>query len=132
MVDAVRPQVNVELLRKTLEHITAHPEEWDQGIWARRDACGTALCAAGHAVQIAGHKLHWVACCDSPDCGALARAITAAGELRPIPDVAREELGLTKEQGDWLFGGLNSLPDLWEIANYYTDGAIEVPPGMED
>lgn len=42
--------VNVPLLRKTLEHIEAHPEEWNQSAWA----CGTAGCFAWHAAMLDG------------------------------------------------------------------------------
>lgn len=42
--------INVPLLRKTLEHIEAHPEEWNQSAWA----CGTAGCFAWHAAMLDG------------------------------------------------------------------------------
>ena len=44
------PERNVELLEKTLQHILDHPEQHDQGEWARsRLDCGTAACFAGWA-----------------------------------------------------------------------------------
>lgn len=51
------PTPNTAFARQVLEHIEAHPEEWDQGSWGRRigtsNACGTAYCFAGHAVRMA-------------------------------------------------------------------------------
>lgn len=44
--------LNVPLLRKTMEHIEAHPEEHDQCWWARREDCGTTYCFAGWAVML--------------------------------------------------------------------------------
>lgn len=40
---------NIELLKKTLQHIKTNPETWDQTEW-----CGTAQCFAGWAVTLAG------------------------------------------------------------------------------
>ena len=42
--------VNVPLLRKTLEYVESHPEEWDQSTWI----CGSAGCFAWHAAMIDG------------------------------------------------------------------------------
>lgn len=67
------PTPNLPLLRKVLDHIDAHPEEWNQMSWARnfaladgfwsvskseiesatgRELCDTAYCIAGHAVAM--------------------------------------------------------------------------------
>lgn len=68
---------NVPMLRKVYEHITQHPDAWDQERWgtARVDftkrvrdsygrftrpsvetACKTAFCFAGHTVQMTGYE----------------------------------------------------------------------------
>src|SRR6478609_6380573 len=56
------PVPNLPLLRKVLEHIDAHPEEWHQSVWAMETSaseCGTAFCVAGHTVVMAGGELLW-------------------------------------------------------------------------
>jgi hypothetical protein len=51
---------NVELLKRTLQHIEDHPESWDQTAWVTPedfrtdDGCGTAYCFAGWAVELSG------------------------------------------------------------------------------
>ncbi len=42
--------MNVENFRRVLEHIKAHPEDWDQSVWH----CGTTRCFAGHAQIMSG------------------------------------------------------------------------------
>lgn len=118
------PVINVPLLRKTLEHITAHPEEWDQGVWMReaaRNECGTAGCLAGWALTLAGHEL------DFDKNNIFFGEAHYLTDGRPIEEAAEQELGLTEDQGEELFAETNTLVDLWELANEYTDGEIEVP-----
>lgn len=43
---------NAELAYKVLDHIDAHPEQWDQKHW-----CGTAMCFAGWTVALSGIKV---------------------------------------------------------------------------
>lgn len=128
---------NVPLLRKTLEHITAHPEEWEQQSWAERRGCGTAACVAGHAVAFAGHEILW----DEPDCDCdvcitcvdrnTATNCVVDGQLRTIPSTAAHELGLTTRQANTMFAGSNKLPFLWQYAYDVTNGEIQPPPEME-
>lgn len=113
-------EIDVPLLRKTLEHITAHPEEHQQGVWGERfldTACGTAFCLAGHAVQFAGHEIEW-------DGDAVADCVVGGAA---IEFVAQRELGLEARQADVLFNAFNTQQDLWRLASEYTHGAIEVP-----
>lgn len=49
MTDMSGHDINVPHLRKTLEHVTDHPEEYDQETW-----CGTKACIAGHAAVLGG------------------------------------------------------------------------------
>jgi hypothetical protein len=41
---------NAALAYAVLDHIDAHPEQWNQAKWD----CGTAACFAGHAVRLSG------------------------------------------------------------------------------
>lgn len=117
------PEINVPLLDKVLSHLIAHPDEWQQQSWARRSACGTAYCVAGHVAVMTGHDVDW----GHDTFG--SPALTTAGEL--IPVVAQRELGLTDVQRSLLFAGTNTLGDLFWLAERYTDGAITAPDGIE-
>lgn len=103
-------------LQGTLEWVQAHPDSHNQGVWARRTECGTAACLAGWTVVLADIALDW----DGD--GACE---TADGEL--ISDVAQNLLGLEDYYADWLFGGGNTLDDLWRIAEEITHGAVRRP-----
>lgn len=127
---------NIPLLRKTLEHITAHPEEWDQETWATQTPCGTTACLAGWAVTFAGHELVWDEedpgdrFCDCENClaeGPRASQCIVDGYPRSIHNAATHALGLTLSQSNTLFYGGNSLGYLWACANSFTNGEIEIP-----
>ena len=56
-------QPNAELAYRVLDHIDAHPEQWDQGAWWTQTKCGTAGCFAGWTaalsdVQLGGWNVH--------------------------------------------------------------------------
>lgn len=143
--------IDVPLLRKALEHVTAHPEDWCQSYWITRSFvfdgitykgekaskawgwltdeqekqvtwCGTTACLAGTvAVTLLGGKPH----------KGLSDLITAQvdldGEVHDVEEVARTTLGLTMDQAAWLFRAGNTLGELWRIANEFTNGEIEIP-----
>lgn len=114
-------EINVPLLRKTLEHITAHPEEHSQAAWAEKDQrtlCGTTYCLAGHAVQFAGYEIDWETPIYSADCVVGGESIELA---------AQRELGLTDPQARRMFNFRTNLLGLWEQAAHYTCGEIKVP-----
>lgn len=104
--------VNVELLRRTLEYIETHPEEWDQETWG----CGTVACFAGHAVALSGN---W----EEAYKGRSTLVIPAGSSRKATPysdniittyksTAARLELGLSMHQSDLLFQGSNTLARL--------------------
>jgi hypothetical protein len=78
----VDPLPNLPLLRRVLDHIDAHADLWNQGHWGRpEDAkCGTAMCIAGWATELADG---W-----------------SSGHPR---SAARDLLGLTEQEADDLF-----------------------------
>lgn len=118
------PDINVPLLRKTLEHITAHPEEWNQDVWAKRTECGTACCLAGTALAIQGYEFDWDN--NGPLMSLLGESFWLT-DGRGIDEAAIEELGLTNDEADRLFDGDNSLHTLWSLAEDFTDGEIAIP-----
>lgn len=122
-----RLQIDVPLLRKALEHITEHPEEWKQGFWVTKYDCGTVYCLAGHVAIMTGHEIDWgsEAWRFAPDREATLASGVVGGQY--ISDVAREALGLSRDHAETLFCGSNTLPELWELAHSYTNGEIEIP-----
>lgn len=126
------PASGVPILRKALEHITAHPEEWRQSIWALKDLCGTECCLAGTIVAQQGYNFIW-------DNGAAQFATkpgsakgqyiphAAAGELlgRPVHNFVSGDKDYA--QITRLFYSTHSLRELWRMANALTDGEIEIP-----
>lgn len=140
-----RPRcVDSALLRKTLEHITAHPHQWDQEVWVRRrtagDArylafayqvpeteCGTAYCLAGH-VALADGRID----IDSLDPG---QVWSVTKDEVPIEVYARNRLGLTEIQADRLFSFGNDLYMLWRLASDFTAFSadpIEIPLDIKE
>ncbi len=126
--------VNVPLLRKVLDHITAHPEEHDQREYGVRTNCGTAYCLAGHVAVMQGHELRFRKAEYSGD--GRARATHGAGAeiaVAAIPgggtveQTARDALGLDRLQAYRLFHEDNTLDELWTLAGEFTDGAIQRP-----
>jgi hypothetical protein len=124
--------INAPILRKALEHITAHPEEWRQSIWALKDLCGTECCLAGTIVAQQGYHFIW-------DNGAAQFAVKPGVEgKRYIPHAAAVELlGRPLHEfisGDAgyamikrLFYSTHNLRDLWSLASLMTNGEIEIP-----
>jgi hypothetical protein len=115
--------IDVPLFQAVLDHVTDNPGELDQGYYWRPadNACGTAGCIAGHTVVMTGHEIrfgHWISsafyCVDG----------------RLISDVAQVELGLSDDQAGRLFEAENSLPQLWDLASEFTNGAIKVPASV--
>lgn len=129
-------EINVPLLQKVLDHITAHPDEHRQDNWARRDlnGCGTACCVAGWAALMSGHELQWkeYGGCGDPHCCPIQADAATTTSGQTIEAVATEELGLTHAQADRLFAGGNELAELWWLAARYTSGALEVPDQFRD
>jgi hypothetical protein len=120
--------VDVELLVKALEHITAHPDEWNQNYWARQGVfCGTTACLAGTTVQLAGYDIDWtpgIAACDGM--GGLVAGVTVDGEA--IPALARRLIGIDREQAEYLFYcWTTDVGELWRRAAEVSGGRVAVP-----
>lgn len=127
MTAAATSGINEDLLRRVLEHITAHPEEHDQARWAVRTDCGTAYCVAGHIVVMSGWQVDW-----SDGMAIRTDEMThtcgVVGTDKTIASVAAELLGVERgECDDGLFYGGNELDDLWRIAAELTDGRVSRP-----
>ena len=124
--------LNIDLLDRTLAHIEAHPEHWDQTVWR----CDSAMCFAGWTAELAGGK--WLlpegdahadylapepgddpdetgGCCQHLDSG-IDSGIAAENRARRL-------LGLTEKQSARLFDGSNTLDDLRRIVAELKAGA---------
>jgi hypothetical protein len=105
MADEPRP--NLELLRKVLRHIDAHPEEYDQGNFAVRTECGTAYCIAGHACVMSGFRFKWHK--NMEQSASLACGVGADPK-------ATELLGLTDGEAEYLFDPENDREGIEDLA----------------
>lgn len=122
---------NIELLRKTLEHMKKFPEKHDQGNWIAFDdevwppkysACNTTMCTAGHAAALAGAEV--------PNYGQIANIgwrLDKNGKLSEsgthVSEWAAAELGMNDEEQNYIFLCMNEegvfdrieeLLKLWE------------------
>lgn len=117
---------NATKLREVLDHIADHPEQWNQKLYAVQTHCGTAYCAAGLAVVLNGHKVQWYT--DVVEIGAHSSEVVFNGDapysIRDIHELAQEELELTEDEADEFFESENSLEDLWDMANRFTNDAV--------
>lgn len=102
------PVPNLPLLRKVLDHIDAHPEEWHQSLWGMEtsNACGTALCIAGHAMVMSGYAT-------SERTGVPGRPLeffTPDGRCVEYTEAEHGQrlLGLTRAEAEYLFRGGNT------------------------
>lgn len=120
--------INVELLRKNLEYVTAHRDQWDQSYWIQRTWCGTTACLAGTVVLNEGYR----PVPETREQRDVGLVTDSAGSVDWVDNVARKLLGLDESQAYVLFSGTNSLHRLWELASSWTDGAIEVPVDVQD
>lgn len=98
------PELNVERLRGTLQRIEDNPSEWNQATWR----CGTQMCFAGHACNEAGAE--WDE--DFVVSTRVRNEQEGQSEWQPIPDRAREVLGLTDQEANVMFAGGNTIDDL--------------------
>ena len=104
--------LDIPLLRKTLEHIDAHPEEHSQGEWV----CKSGMCIAGHA-SILGGGTHVL---DSDGDTTCLVTMDDIGKFRQhkiyggihIAQHAQYVLGLADGEASRMFYGENAVEDL--------------------
>jgi hypothetical protein len=99
------PVLNVDLLDRTLAHIEANPQEWDQRDWR----CGTRMCFAGHAALLSGGVFPFSAddrgyVGDDDHAPPKQYAVQLPdGSMQHVEDCAIGALGLTADEADHLF-----------------------------
>jgi hypothetical protein len=106
---------NAELAYRVLDHITAHPKEWNQTIYLRKDHCGTAACFAGWTVLLSGDRPNWSEGWPAHG-GEVTDVVTAAQSPDSVcvSDRATELLDITSWDAFGLFDANNSMDDLCE------------------
>lgn len=145
--------INVPELRKQLEFLSSNPEKHNQSVWVGRHhdkqlkvtdlqltscddnspylpgriirvvkeeaiwSCGTVGCLAGWTAMSHGWRPinHWEA------------FMYRGGMVRNADAIAREILGLSGEEANYLFESDNTIQTMWRIANEITNGEIEIP-----
>lgn len=115
---SVMSDVNVDLLRRTLQYIEEHPERWDQSVWISED--GEKRCFVGTAVYLDGPDLEWE-CDDASYYSFVLAGEDDPPECRYVRDGrewvfcgsrAERVLGLTEDQVDCLSNGILSLDEI--------------------
>ena len=117
------PKPNLDLLRKVLRQIDEFPETWQQGSYAVKQPCGTALCVAGHAVVMSGHKINFDDRRSWNEGDLQTTCQTESGEW--IEDLAIELLGLTVHEASDLFYGGNKRENIQRAAEAIAERAGE-------
>lgn len=127
-----RDDIDVDLMRRTLVHITANKKNWDQYVWGKRGpGCDTSFCAGGWAVALSGLKIVWTPDGLAPEWEWGNWVEFEDGTSTDVRVAARHLLGLTSLQADEWFDTKRSLYNLWTLASKWTDGAIEVPDSVK-
>lgn len=104
---------NAALAYQVLDHLDAHPQQWNQSRWIGKAECGTVACFAGWACLLRGEQLS-----TEDELGIMLRSGMS------IPDKAEQLLGASRfvgsvVDGDWeeedLFGESNTRDDLGRL-----------------
>lgn len=104
-----------------LKQLAGLPSEWNQGVWANVQPCGTSCCIAGKTVIEAGGKLVTADGIAAVGVGNV-EWVLMPGESHPtyISQAAQELLGLDGDQRGALFSGSNT----YEHASAIIDAII--------
>lgn len=134
--------INTGELRRQLRKLTIHPDQHDQGLWAkaitedntapRQSACDTFGCLAGNTVLASGQQLYWsnpveTYTAEGKEAFAWEANYVANSDGSPgryIRDEAQELLGLSESQARMIFDGSNTRDDLWHFAIEFTANTL--------
>jgi hypothetical protein len=105
---------NVDLLRRTMDAVLAHPELHNQGFWAIRRDCGTVMCFAGWVCALEGLSMN-VEDLDAD------RVTSSLDNGEQIDTTAASLLGVDWRSAMELFHADNSTADL----KHYVDEIAE-------
>lgn len=94
--------MNTELLLRVADAIENDPGSYDQSMWARRGACGTTMCIAGHACVLSGWRFEFDPAMHIVDSGLVSSPDLAFSRV-DAEYVAQDLLGFTEEEAESLF-----------------------------
>jgi hypothetical protein len=129
------PKPNAELAYLVLDHIDAHPEQWNQGRWIGKAECSTVGCFAGWAVILSGAEPALDGGYRGPDGYVFTPEAIFGGESWPVSVLAEKllragrfvDLSPEEDERD-LFHEFNTREDLGnlvaEIFGPRPDGAV--------
>lgn len=130
LVERSPDRINVPLLRKTLEHIAANQQNWDQQWWYSikdstryvtdeidwfNPACKTTACLAGWVTILNGEEINYQ-----------TSRVAVGNALIPAPIHAAKLLGLSQHQADILFVYSTVIKDVTELIHL-----VEAVTGVE-
>jgi hypothetical protein len=107
------PTPNAALAYQVLDHLDAHPEQWNQRDWAIQRPCGTAFCFAGWAAVLSGREILWWNADRVVIHGDYVVDARDEEGRQWIGDAAREALGID-DSGN-LFASSNTREDLGRL-----------------
>ncbi|RNG26435.1 hypothetical protein EEJ42_14915 [Streptomyces botrytidirepellens] len=119
---------NATLAARIRNEINERPEHYDQHDWFSGDVlrpdedlnapvhCGTTLCVAGYAAHFTGHVLLASGSAVVPD----------TSRRQDIEWVAREELGLTDADAEWLFHPMRTQEEVLVALDQLAGGAAGI------
>jgi hypothetical protein len=104
---------NAELAYKVLDHIDAHPEQWNQGVYIGSGECGTVGCFAGWTVLLSGAEPLY------RDGGSITEMAVVDGRPHAVADLAEDLLGASRyvDQSDYEYDGEYDGFDLFSACN---------------
>lgn len=107
-------------LQAAMDHIEAHPDEWNQATWV----CGTVACLAGHIVLQAGAQPE-----DREEGDEHGEYVTLSGARFNTFNLAVALTHITDAEAQQLFDAWNTMPELrQDTARLTQDLAIDREP----
>lgn len=99
--------INVAACRELRDHLVAHVEMVNMGVWIVQDAaapeCGTVACAAGWTCLLAGDRPWMPVTAADGRLMSYSTVLPHGGGMMSVGERARELLGLTYWQAEELF-----------------------------
>jgi hypothetical protein len=133
---------NIELLKKTKEHMQSNPDKHDQGTWISfpyasspmSNMCHTTMCTAGHAAVMAGAEIPTF-----EQYLELGWTLNSEGKMdyygEGVAGWAGDKLGLNDDEYDYLFFSLDKeelfaridqVLALWESGQQFDYGTCGI------
>ena len=95
--------VNIQLLKRLRTRFLRmrHEQHFCMAVWAHRNECGTAMCIAGHTLELQGYKLRRKGF--ESFTGNLKFIAPDGSEVDDVAGTAASEIGITRDAAFKLF-----------------------------